>query len=386
MKDINAIRERIQSHMRSHMYDAVPVWPITITVGLPKQAQLEANAIAVHDNNNAIRRWARSHGCDTVLERRRIVTPVELVSKVIVPNESAALRVVGRNIASEYREARQRIAAVLADFDVDATSAASMVAMTRREQNLDFGLLLEATRYFRDHEAVGMLPRRVPLTGFSSKWLNEPKANRRKAICLLLGKETLGLARRPVEFRFRYLDPAYGDIELERIAWCPWEGDELIGVKYAVIVENKDTYQAMPPIADGICIWGSGRVASEAIRGIPVLCDLHIIYWGDMDADGLEILSALRESGLECDSIFMDYAAYECYSRYGTNLTERSTPIALRRPRPVPGLRPHEKELYMKLCADAELPYRRVEQERIPLDDAVQALSRLGIPAEFIVR
>ena len=27
-------------------------------------------------------------------------------------------------------------------------------------------------------------------------------------------------------------------------------------LKYAVIVENKDTYQTMPPIAQGICLWG----------------------------------------------------------------------------------------------------------------------------------
>ncbi len=101
-----------------------------------------------------------------------------------------------------------------------------------------------------------MTPRQIPLTGFSGKWLNESKTNRRKAICRLLGVETLGLSKRPTELRFRYLDPVRDDAELERIISCPWEGEALSGIKYAVIVENKDTYQTMPPIAQGICIMG----------------------------------------------------------------------------------------------------------------------------------
>lgn len=75
--------------------------------------------------------------------------------------------------------------------------------------------------------------------------------------------------------------------ELERIIWCPWEGEALSGIKYAVIVENKDTYQTMPPIAQGICIWGSGRAVSDAVPAVPALRDMRIVYWGDMDADGL---------------------------------------------------------------------------------------------------
>ena len=151
-----------------------------------------------------------------------------------------------------------------------------------------------------------MTPRQIPLTGFSGKWLNESKTNRRKAICRLLGVETLGLSKRPTELRFRYLDPVRDDAELERIIWCPWEGEALSGIKYAVIVENKDTYQTMPPIAQGICIWGSGRAVSDAVPAVPALRDMRIVYWGDMDADGMEILSTLRESGIECDSILMD--------------------------------------------------------------------------------
>ena len=317
-------------------------------------------------------------------KHRTIGTSVELISKVVVPDESIAMRVVGRTLAAECREARRRIACLVAACDVAPETIESAARMTGHEQPDDFDLLVSAVRYFRHHDVTGMTPRQIPLTGFSGKWLNESKTNRRKAICRLLGVETLGLSKRPTELRFRYLDPVRDDAELERIIWCPWEGEALSGIKYAVIVENKDTYQTMPPIAQGICIWGSGRAVSDAVPAVPALRDMRIVYWGDMDADGLEILSTLRESGIECDSILMDCDAYDRYHRFGTDRTERSAKIAMREPKPTPGLQSAERRLYERLCADKTIAYRRIEQERIPMRDAVDELRKLGIPVESI--
>ena len=36
------------------------------------------------------------------------------------------------------------------------------------------------------------------------------------------------------------------------------------------------------------------------------------------------------------------------------------------------------------LCAHKTIPYRRIEQERIPMRDAVDELRKLGIPVESI--
>jgi len=348
MKDIAAITTCVKKHMRSHMYDIEPAWPFPVPVGLPDQAFLETNAIAVHDNNNEIRQWASKNGCEIITKHRTIGTSVELISKVVVPDESIAMRVVGRTLAAECREARRRIACLVAACDVAPETIESAARMTGHEQPDDFDLLVSAVRYFRHHDVTGMTPRQIPLTGFS------------------------------------YLDPVRDDAELERIIWCPWEGEALSGIKYAVIVENKDTYQTMPPIAQGICIWGSGRAVSDAVPAVPALRDMRIVYWGDMDADGLEILSTLRESGIECDSILMDCDAYDRYHRFGTDRTERSAKIAMREPKPTPGLQSAERRLYERLCADKTIAYRRIEQERIPMRDAVDELRKLGIPVESI--
>lgn len=129
---------------------------------------------------------------------------------------------------------------------------------------------------------------------------------------------------------------------------------------------------------------GSGRAVSDAVPAVPALRDMRIVYWGDMDADGLEILSTLRESSIECDFHPDGLRAYDRYHRFGTDRTERSAKIAMREPKPTPGLQSAERRLYERLCADKTIAYRRIEQERIPMRDAVDELRKLGIPVESI--
>ena len=166
MKDIAAITTCVKKHMRSHMYDIEPAWPFPVPVGLPDQAFLETNAIAVHDNNNEIRQWASKNGCEIITKHRTIGTSVELISKVVVPDESIAMRVVGRTLAAECREARRRIACLVAACDVAPETIESAARMTGHEQPDDFDLLVSAVRYFRHHDVTGMTPRQIPLTGF----------------------------------------------------------------------------------------------------------------------------------------------------------------------------------------------------------------------------
>ena len=150
MKDIAAITTCVKKHMRSHMYDIEPAWPFPVPVGLPDQAFLETNAIAVHDNNNEIRQWASKNGCEIITKHRTIGTSVELISKVVVPDESIAMRVVGRTLAAECREARRRIACLVAACDVAPETIESAARMTGHEQPDDFDLLVSAVRYLAD--------------------------------------------------------------------------------------------------------------------------------------------------------------------------------------------------------------------------------------------
>lgn len=100
----------------------------------------------------------------------------------------------------------------------------------------------------------------------------------------------------------------------------------------------------------------------------------HIIYWGDIDADGLEILSELRQTGITCDSILMDSTAYKTYDHTAPNSTPKNNPSKHADPKPTPGLTQHERNLYEQLCTGKNTTYLRIEQERIPINDAMTIL------------
>lgn len=94
---------------------------------------------------------------------------------------------------------------------------------------------------------------------------------------------------------------------------------------------------------------------------------------GDMDADGLEILARLRATGVACASVCMDRETYDAYAQFGTTLGADGSPIPRREPKEGLCLTDEEVALYRALCTGA-LPNPRVEQERIPI---AQALARL---------
>lgn len=101
MKSVEDIVVEVRRAVRARMYRLNTVWPLTVRVGLPGKSELESNIVEVHDNNNAIRRWADGHGCGLEYATRRMGTPVRLVSKVLIEDEATALRVIGRRDAAE---------------------------------------------------------------------------------------------------------------------------------------------------------------------------------------------------------------------------------------------------------------------------------------------
>ncbi|NEG89235.1 DUF3322 and DUF2220 domain-containing protein [Bifidobacterium aerophilum] len=387
MRTVRDIAAMIGERLSASRYTADDTWPYTASVQLPpRQADLEDTALAVHANNKEIRDWTARTGCETTVQRRLIggVT-VDLISNVTVGDEAVALRAADRATSAEYRRARRRIERIHNRFGhIPASDALAAARMTDAENDVDFKLLLHVADYCASHDIAGLRPRAVPLAGFSAKWLDRKKMKRRRAVELLCGKSSLELDDRPQELRFRHLDPSRMQLP-DMVAVRPWHDGAGLGIRYVVIVENKDTYQSMPPIRDGLCVFGSGKAAVDGLTLLPCLfderpSDLRVAYWGDMDSAGFEILSAVRQLGLDCDSLFMDRAAYDRYGIFGTNHDQHDKPLKRQQPKPLSGLRDDERELYEALCTGTDIPYLRLEQERIPLCDAAAALSAMGFP------
>ncbi|WP_445548747.1 Wadjet anti-phage system protein JetD domain-containing protein [Frankia sp. CiP1_Cm_nod2] len=68
---------------------------------------------------------------------------------------------------------------------------------------------------------------------------------------------------------------------------------------------------------------------------------------------------------------------FERYERFGTSLDRRSTPLGPGRRRDVPYLTADERAMYGALTDPTWVRHRRLEQERIPLADALAALRLL---------
>lgn len=136
------------------------------------------------------------------------------------------------------------------------------------------------------------------------------------------------------------LTDTYGDVDT--VAYRP---------RVVLISENRDTAQLFPSVEGGIAIEGEGR-GGGAVASLARVRDADALwYWGDMDADGLEILDGFRAAGLPAQSLFMDLPAYRQWERYGVDHDHRGNPIDHREPRDVPTLEPGERELYLALCS-----------------------------------
>lgn len=100
----------------------------------------------------------------------------------------------------------------------------------------------------------------------------------------------------------------------------------------------------------------------------------NLFYWGDIDAAGFEILDGFRAAGLAVTSVLMDLPTYEQYEQFGTSTDARGNPLVATPRRPLEHLTDDEQQLYGCLTDPAWTRYRRVEQERIPLGVAADAV------------
>ncbi|MGJ9426410.1 ATP-binding protein [Nesterenkonia halotolerans] len=79
----------------------------------------------------------------------------------------------------------------------------------------------------------------------------------------------------------------------------------------------------------------------------------------------------------DIDSIFMDELTYQLYEQFGTNLDQNSRPLEAGTPRLVEKLRENEHRMYLRVLDAQESGPRRIEQERIPLDRALEAVEHI---------
>jgi hypothetical protein len=240
--------------------------------------------------------------------------------------------------------------------------------------------LLQVADYFLQHPRPGLFARELPLQGLGTKFVENHKAILYSLLNQLLAAEAIdesasGLAHFEKRFglrtdapriRFRWLDAKLADeytggiedvsVPINEISHKPWL------VKRVLIVENKtnlqraDLYLTLPDMQGTMAIFGSGRAAA-LLAGIEWLKQAEILYWGDIDAEGFEILDNLLQYFPQAKAFCMDG---ETLAAFTNEITHGSGAMA----KNLLHLSAMQNGLYQQVCAGNN----RLEQEQIGQD------------------
>lgn len=354
------------------------VWPHRFSLTTASSRAIGEDFTAVVDVVADWRAWARGFDVDLVDRGRRIGAVTHSIpSHLVVPSIDEAARICGGEWLIRLDRGRDRASELRQRFP-ELAEPSSLLKAVDGFNDVDFELLLRAGAWFSENSAEGLTPRQVPLEGFQAKWLN----TRQHLVSRLAGKSDLGLSRNhPSRIHFSYLDPDHlsrGGRKHDSAS----VGDHFepaYAPEVVIISENKDTAINFPELPGAISVEGVGKGGGTFASFGWLVHAPVVVYWGDMDTDGLEILDGFRAAGVPARSIFMDRASFDRWERYGTNVDKRGLPLTAREPRPVIHLTDDERTLYLDLVHPLWSRVRRIEQERIPLAVAgakVSAVSR----------
>ena len=125
-----------------------------------------------------------------------------------------------------------------------------------------------------------------------------------------------------------------------------------------LVVENKTTLYTtltLPEMKNTIAIFGSGYNVNN-LKNAQWLSDIELLYWGDIDVQGFEILSQFRSYFDQTQSILMDKETFnEFFEKDKGTVSNVTTKLLLNE---------KESELYDLLKSNNW----RLEQEKIPLE------------------
>ncbi|MFI0449163.1 Wadjet anti-phage system protein JetD domain-containing protein [Actinomadura sp. 6N118] len=248
----------------------------------------------------------------------------------------------------------------------------------------DTQVLLNAVTWLHQHpDASAWTARQLPIPGMHTKWLDTHGALLRD----VTGRDVRDEVRsRPAVLHLTYVDPGHTSSGRRRHdAWTTGDSHDIAyRPRTVLVVENRDSRLWFPPARDTIVVEGSGKAAAALLANVPwIRAADHVVYWGDIDADGYAILDRFRAALAEpapgdappkpVSSILMDATDLHRYAQHGVNHDKAGHPI-----KPSPAILPHlteaETAAYDTIATAGPTPFRRIEQESIPLDHAAARL------------
>ena len=397
MHDPEHVLDKARTRYRSTWRDALlggSAGGCVIALDPPTAAEVTARASDVSAWLNRWREWA-SHHPEVTLRAGTVRTRfgTQPVSTHLDIPDTFALAGLNPDTAAHWQRAGARWDQ-LRDFRPGEAVRPWLARITDLD-DYDFATLLAATAWFRAHPRSGLTVRSVPVPGMHTKWL----ARHRGMVLACLGApvsstgptesadvdpaeiparelDALGLRALPREVGIVLADPglraAAGGL---RQVSAPV--DELAGLPIrpgaVLVVENKEPALAWSDTTGLLVIHSLGNHL-DVLGRLPWIPRDRTWYWGDLDRHGFTLLSRARTMLPGLASLLMTPADIDAYLPMGV---EES---ADRYDQPDPTLTRAETSALAALRR-AEETYLRIEQERIPVSDAEDALRKARDPA-----
>jgi len=291
----------------------------------------------------------------------------ELPERLTLRTADAIARFAGRDVHRDWQRLRDRAAALRRQFgdgEQLITAVQRRGGAVDRLTDDDFGLLLDVLRWLSRHPSSGYRLREVPIPGMHTKWLGAHRALVESLVAAITGESGLGLVSSPETLRIRILDRGMRPARLVDIT-APIDQLAALPIEPGVVVvcENLESVLALPDWDGVVAVHGGGYAVP--VHRLPWVLSAHVLYWGDLDADGFAILHRLRSTGVTAHSVLMDES---------TLLAHRDLWV----PDPqgvvvrvLPTLTEVEQAALDRIGAEGGI---RLEQERLPWPMALDAL------------
>jgi len=373
--------------LRAWMGQEPGLFPLHIGVGRP-------TARALVDDFSRLRDWKRaleqgSSADDYRIEYREInhrqLGSQKLPAQLLFDTPDAVVSYLGKHRAFERFK---QLHGLIVERQPALQPWLHAHPMKALEQGEHWESLLTVIAYFQSHPRPNRYLRELSISAVDSKFIEARKGLIAQLLDHALPPEAIdlrvtGLSRHGFERRYglKYDQPLIRFRLLDRVVAGTFGGIDDISLPLAqfhrldppvsrvFITENKINGLSFPEVPGSMVIFGLGY-GIAALQSIPWLQRCEIQYWGDIDTHGFAMLSQLRGYYPQARSLLMDRETLQ--SQPQAWVVEEGKRMVAR----LQNLTDAEQACYRLLCDDTLGNNIRLEQERVPFERLINALSQ----------